>query len=86
MAEPQEQTKIALTVPNSLLAIIGNENLYYFDKIKKKKIKKLFGGFQIRKIAITNLAIYNLDSDVIIYANTDGYTVNVSMQKIKQSN
>ena len=65
MDEPQEQTKIALTVPNSLLAIIGNENLYYFDKIKKKKIKKLFGGFQIRKIAITNLAIYNLDSDVI---------------------
>ena len=64
MDEPQEQTKIALTVPNSLLAIIGNENLYYFDKIKKKKIKKLFGGFLIRKIAITNLAIYNLDRDV----------------------
>ena len=64
MAEPQEQTKIALTVPNSLLAIIGNENLYYFDKIKKKKIKKLFGWFLIRKIAITNLAIYNLDRDV----------------------
>lgn len=30
--------------------------------------------------------VNNLDSDVIIYANTDGYTVNVSMQKIKQSN
>ena len=64
MDEPQEQTKIALTVPNSLLANIGEENLYYFDKIKKKKIKKLFGWFLIRKIAITNLAIYNLDRDV----------------------
>lgn len=30
--------------------------------------------------------INTLDSDVIIYASTDGYTVNISMQKIKQSN
>lgn len=30
--------------------------------------------------------INTLDADVIIYANTDGYTVNISMQKIKQSN
>ena len=52
MAESQEQTKIALTVPNSLLANIGEENLYYFDKIKKKKIKKLFGGFKLEELLL----------------------------------
>ena len=58
----ETEDKLNLQSDPNIKAKIGNETIYFSDKIKKKKFG-LISKFQDRSILITNTAIYSLKKD-----------------------